>query len=71
MSKNFLVFPNIDGNKVFPPEVRQALADSPELNSTFVTFVDDTTGLPLVDKHVTIKINATTNDITDIIVEDI
>lgn len=41
------------------------------LNATYVTFVDDTTGLPLVGKNVTITVNVATNDITDILVEDI
>lgn len=28
---NFIVFPNVDGNHAFPPEVRQAIADAPEV----------------------------------------
>lgn len=41
------------------------------LSATYVTFADDVTGLSLVGKHVTITVNQTTNDITDILVEDI
>lgn len=55
----------VDEQSKFPERVQAAL------NATYVTFVDDTTGLPLVDKHVTITVNSTTNDITDILVEDI
>lgn len=55
----------VDEQSKFPERVQAAL------NSTYVTFVDDTTGLPLVDKHVTITVNSTTNEITDILVEDI
>lgn len=54
-----------DENGKFPPRVQTAL------NATYVTYVDDVTGLPLVGKHVIITVNTTTNDITDIIVEDI
>lgn len=36
MSVNYLVFPNIDPTRVFPPEVRQAIADSPELSATYL-----------------------------------
>lgn len=32
---DFIVFPNLDGNNVFAPEVRQAIADSPELKLAF------------------------------------
>lgn len=31
----FIVFPGIDGDNVFAPEVRQAIADSPELKAAF------------------------------------
>lgn len=41
------------------------------LNATYVTYVDSVTGLPLVGKHVIIKVDQTTDDIADIIVEDI
>lgn len=41
------------------------------LNATYVTFVDSVTGLPLVDKHVIIKVDQTTDEIADIVVEDI
>lgn len=56
--------------KVADTNLPDRLQDA-ELAATYVTFVDDTTGLPLVGKHVTITVNATTNDITDILVEDI
>jgi hypothetical protein len=32
---DFIVFPGIDGNNVFAPEIRQAIADSPELRAAF------------------------------------
>ena len=41
------------------------------LNATYVTYVDSVTGLPLVGKHVIITVDTTTDDIADIIVEDI
>jgi len=41
------------------------------LSATYVTYVDSVTGLPLVGKHVIIKVDQTTDDIADIIVEDI
>lgn len=55
----------VDEQSKFPERVQAAL------NATYVSFVDDSTGLPLVGKHVTITVNSTTNDITDILVEDI
>lgn len=38
MSDNngYLIYPQIDGNYDFPPEVRQAIADSPELQAETV-----------------------------------
>jgi hypothetical protein len=42
-----------------------------ELSATYVTFVDSVTGLPLVGKHVIITVDQTTDDIADIVVEDI
>jgi hypothetical protein len=42
-----------------------------ELSATYVTFVDSVTGLPLVGKHVIIKVDQTLDDIADIVVEDI
>lgn len=54
-----------DENGQFPPRVETALA------ATYVTYVDSVTGLPLVGKHVIIKVDQTTDDITDIVVEDI
>ena len=41
------------------------------LAATYVTFVDSVTGLPLVGKHVIIKVDQTLDDIADIVVEDI
>lgn len=41
------------------------------LSATYVTFVDSVTGLPLVGKHVIITVDQTTDDIADIVVEDI
>lgn len=41
------------------------------LAATYVTYVDSVTGLPLVGKHVIIKVDQSTDDIADIIVEDI
>ena len=32
---NFIIFPDIDGDNVFAPEVRQAIAESPELLAAF------------------------------------
>lgn len=32
---DFIVFPNIDGDKVFAPEIRQAIANAPELKLAF------------------------------------
>ena len=60
-----------------PPAVKVADANLPArladgaLNATYVTFVDAVTGLPLVGKHVIIKVDQTTDDISDIVVEDI
>lgn len=54
-----------DENGKFPPRVEAALS------ATYVTYVDSVTGLPLVGKHVIIKVDQTTDDIADIIVEDI
>lgn len=47
------------------------IAADPALSATFARFVDDVTGLPLVGKSLKITCNATTNQVTDIIVEDI
>ena len=43
------------------------------LNATYVTYVDSVTGLPLVDKHVIIKVDQSglVPEIADIVVEDI
>ncbi len=41
------------------------------LSATYVTYVDSVTGLPLVGKHVIITVDQTTDDIADIVVEDI
>jgi hypothetical protein len=41
------------------------------LNATYVTYVDSVTGLPLVGKHVIIKVDQTLDEIADIVVEDI
>lgn len=60
----------LDFNRV-PDKALPARLQDAALSATYVTFVDDTTGLPLVGKHVTITVNSTTNDITDILVEDI
>lgn len=55
----------------------KALVEDPEsetataLSATYVTFVDSVTGLPLVDKHVIITVDQTTDDIADITVEEI
>jgi hypothetical protein len=68
---DFVIYPGIDEEFAFPPAVRQAIADSPEVKGTYVTFVDSVTGLPLVGKHVTIKVDQATDDISDIVVEDI
>lgn len=114
---DFVIYPGMDDDYNFPTEVRQAMANSPEiaakialagagkisdtqkgvaggvaqldsgtkipegilpdrlsptlLNATYVTYVDSVTGLPLVGKHVIIKVDQTTDDIADIIVEDI
>ena len=54
-----------DENGHFPPRVEAALS------ATYVTYVDSVTGLPLIGKHVIIKVDQTTDDIADIIVEDI
>ena len=32
---DFIVFPGIDGDNVFAPEIRQAIAESPELQAAF------------------------------------
>lgn len=32
---DFIVFPNLDGDNVFAPEIRQAIADAPELKLAF------------------------------------
>jgi hypothetical protein len=42
-----------------------------ELNATYVTYVDSVTGLPLVGKHVIIKVDQTLDEIADIVVEEI
>lgn len=41
------------------------------LSATYVTYVDAATGLPLVAKHVIIKVDTTLNEIADIVVEAI
>jgi len=41
------------------------------LTATYVTFVDSVTGLPLVGKHVIVKVDQTLDEIADIVVEDI
>jgi len=41
------------------------------LNTTYVTYVDSVTGLPLVGKHVIIKVDQVLDEIADIVVEDI
>lgn len=41
------------------------------LTATYVTYVDSVTGLPLVGKHVIITVDQATDDIADIVVEDI
>lgn len=51
---------------VVPPPLTPAA-----LAATYVTYVDSVTGLPLVGKHVIIKVDQSTDDIADIIVEDI
>jgi len=33
---DFLIYPNIDADHSFPPEVNQAIAESPELTKSFV-----------------------------------
>jgi hypothetical protein len=35
---SFLIYPAIDENYDFPPEVRQAIADSPELAAAFALY---------------------------------
>jgi len=32
---DYIVFPGVDGDNVFAPEIRQAIADSPELHAVF------------------------------------
>lgn len=51
---------------VVPPTLTPAA-----LNATYVTYVDSVTGLPLVGKHVIIKVDQTLDEIADIVVEDI
>jgi hypothetical protein len=34
-SNNYIVFPNIDGDHVFPPEVRAAIAEMPEMEAKY------------------------------------
>jgi len=41
------------------------------LQTTYVTFRDSGTGLPITGKHVTMTIDQTANEIVDIVVEDI
>lgn len=43
--------------------------DTDDAAATYVTFTD-TDGDPLIGKHVTITVNTTTNEITDILIED-
>ncbi|PRB44347.1 hypothetical protein CQ020_03820 [Arthrobacter sp. MYb23] len=63
--------PSLDGSgKIFNKHIPERLQDT-ALNATYVTFVDSVTGLPLVDKHVIIKVDQTTDEIADIVVEDI
>ena len=49
------------------------VAEDPEgiLQTTYVTFRDSVTGLPITGKHVTMTIDQTANEIVDIVVEDI
>jgi hypothetical protein len=58
------------GTKVLDSHLPARLADA-ALNATYVTYRDASTGLPLTGKHVTITVNTTTNEITDIVVEAI
>lgn len=41
MMTGFLIYPAIDQNYNFPPEVRQAIADSPELIAAFGQYIED------------------------------
>jgi hypothetical protein len=60
------------GTKVLDTHLPTRLGTT-ALNATYVTFVDSVTGLPLVDKHVTIKVDQSgpVAEIADIVVEDI
>lgn len=60
----------LDFNRVPDKALPERLSEG-KLNATYVTFVDAVTGLPLVDKHVIIKVDQTTDEIADIVVEDI
>lgn len=63
--------PSLDGSgKIFDKHIPDRLS-GPALKATYVSFVDVVTGLPLVGKHVIIKVDQTTDDIADIVVEDI
>lgn len=55
-----------------PSQGPSAPASRPRARSaTYVRYVDSVTGLPLVGKHVIIKVDQTTDEIADITVEDI
>lgn len=63
--------PILNGSgKIVDANLPDRLLDG-QLTATYVTYVDSVTGLPLVGKHVIIKVDQTTDDIADIIVEDI
>lgn len=62
---------SLDGSGKILEKHLPARLDPTALNATYVTFVDSVTGLPLMDKHVIIKVDQTTDEIAEIVVEDI